>query len=181
MNICGYYPESINEGSGIRAVIFISGCKHYCSGCFNPLSWNFNYGIKFDSAEQHRIISEIQNNPLLDGITLCGGDPFYSARELLPFVEKFRLACPDLNVWAYSGFTYEEIVNDPVMRRLLERCDVLIDGRFIEKYKDLTLPFRGSRNQRIIDVKRSLLSGGEIIELMALRREHNEIRKRKDA
>jgi len=165
MNICGYYPESINEGSGIRAVIFISGCRHYCPGCFNPATWNFNCGHQFDSVEQQRIISEIQSNPLLDGITLCGGDPFYSANELLPFVEKFRSACPDLTVWAYSGFTYEEIINDAVMRQLLERCDVIIDGRFMEEFKDLTSPFRGSRNQRIIDVKRSLL-GCEIIELM---------------
>lgn len=165
MNICGYYPESINEGYGIRAVVFISGCRHYCPGCFNPASWNFNYGYKFDSEEQQRIISEIRSNPLLDGITLCGGDPFFSAGELVPFVEKFRLACPDMDVWAYSGFTYEEIVNDSDMRQLLEQCDVIIDGRFMDKYKDLTLPFRGSSNQRIIDVKRSLRSGG-IIELM---------------
>jgi anaerobic ribonucleoside-triphosphate reductase activating protein len=180
MNICGYYPESINEGSGIRAVIFISGCRHYCPGCFNAASWNFNYGNQFDSAEQQRIISEIQSNPLIDGITLCGGDPFFSASELVPFVEKFRSACPDLDVWAYSGFTYEEIVNDAGMKQLLEQCDVIIDGRFMEKYKDLTLQFRGSRNQRIINVKRSLESG-DVIELMAVRREEHENRERKNA
>lgn len=164
MNICGYYPESINEGSGIRAVIFISGCKHYCPGCFNPVTWNFNHGKPFDQNEQKRIIADCQSNPLLDGITLCGGDPFFSAGKLQPFVEEYRASCPSHTVWAYSGFTYDEIMSDPVKRHLLTLCDVLIDGKFILEQQDLTLAFRGSRNQRIIDVQASLIAG-EVIEM----------------
>jgi len=165
MNICGYYPESINEGLGIRAVVFISGCRHYCPGCFNPKTWNFEYGKPFDDAEQQRIISEIRSNPLIDGLTICGGDPFFSAPDLIPFVQKFRTTCSDLTVWVYSGFTFDEIMRDKAMKPLLMLCDVLIDGRFILEQKDLTLPFRGSYNQRIIDVKQSVRDG-KVKELM---------------
>ncbi|MNW28184.1 Pyruvate formate-lyase 1-activating enzyme [compost metagenome] len=150
MNICGYYPESINEGEGLRAVIFISGCKHKCPGCFNPESWSFEAGEEFTAERQLEIISDVKNNPLLDGITLCGGDPFFSPIETAAFVRLFRESCPGKTVWAYSGFTYEQIRRSVNMNELLSLCDVLIDGRFVEAQKDLTLAFRGSRNQRII-------------------------------
>ncbi|MCR8641066.1 anaerobic ribonucleoside-triphosphate reductase activating protein [Paenibacillus sp. N1-5-1-14] len=164
MNLCGYYRESINEGLGIRSVIFISGCRHRCKGCFNPESWNFELGEPFDERKQLEIINDIKHNPLVDGITFCGGDPFFSASELIPFVQQFRRECSTKNVWAYSGFTYEEIMADEKMHELLTLCDVLVDGRFEEKQKDLTLAFRGSRNQRIIDVTKSLAK--EHIELV---------------
>lgn len=159
MYLSGYYKESINEGSGLRAVLFISGCKHACEGCFNSQAWNFRYGEEFTLDRQIEIIEEVKNNPLLSGITLCGGDPFFSAKELIDFVDMYRREVNEANVWAYSGFTFEEIMQDETMKQLLERCDVLIDGKFILEQKDTRLKFRGSKNQRIIDVKASLDSG----------------------
>lgn len=158
MNICGYYPESINEGEGMRAVIFISGCRHRCPGCFNPETWNFNYGEPFTEQRQRELIAEIAANPLLDGLTLAGGDPFFSAGEVADFVLKLREELPGYPVWAYSGYTYEQLAADPASDeyRLLSLCQVLIDGRFVEAEKDVALLFRGSSNQRIIDVPATL-------------------------
>ncbi|MCY9737503.1 anaerobic ribonucleoside-triphosphate reductase activating protein [Paenibacillus alvei] len=163
MMISGYYKESINEGEGLRAVIFISGCKHYCKGCFNPETWNFEHGEEFTLEKQMDIINDILCNPLLDGITLCGGDPFYSAREVVDFVRLFKSKAPNLTVWAYTGFMFEQLLHVPIMLELLQLIDVLIDGRFIEDKRDLTLKFRGSSNQRIIDVQKSLESHNLII------------------
>ena len=158
MNIGGYIPESINEGLGLRAVIFVSGCRHYCKGCHNPESWNFKYGAKFDDEKQIEIINSIKSNPLLDGVTFVGGDPFFSAKDVSDFIERLKKEVPHLNIWTYTGFTFEELIelNDKEMIRLLSLSDVLVDGRYVEKERDLSLPFRGSRNQRIIKVKESL-------------------------
>ncbi|MFF2909430.1 anaerobic ribonucleoside-triphosphate reductase activating protein [Paenibacillus sp. NPDC057934] len=164
MNICGYYPESINEGEGLRAVLFISGCRHRCPGCFNPKTWNFNYGEAFTPERRRELIAEIAANPLLDGLTLAGGDPFFSAQEVVEFIEELRATLPDFPVWIYSGYTYEEVtaVSGSPEWRLLSQCQVLIDGRFEEALKDTTLPYRGSSNQRIIDIEASL-AGPDIV------------------
>ncbi|WP_339288981.1 anaerobic ribonucleoside-triphosphate reductase activating protein [Paenibacillus sp. FSL E2-0201] len=163
MNICGYYPESINEGEGMRAVLFLSGCRHRCPGCFNPETWNFKYGEVFTLERQHEIIAEIAANPLLDGLTLAGGDPFFSAEEVLGFIHELRVVLPGFNIWIYSGYTYEELIALPGSPEwnLLTQCQVLIDGRFIEELKDTTLPYRGSSNQRIIDIPASM-NGSEV-------------------
>lgn len=164
MNICGYYPESINEGEGLRAVLFISGCRHYCRGCFNPKTWNFNYGEPFTPARRQEIIADIAANPLLDGLTLVGGDPFFSPEETLEFLAELRAVLPAFPVWIYSGYTYEELTEQPdsVEFKLLSACQVLIDGRFEEALKDTTLLYRGSSNQRIIDITASL-KGRDVI------------------
>jgi anaerobic ribonucleoside-triphosphate reductase activating protein len=163
MNICGYYPESINEGEGMRAVLFLSGCRHRCPGCFNPQTWNFKYGEVFTLERQQEIIAEIAANPLLDGLTLAGGDPFFSAEEVLGFIHELRTVLPGFNIWIYSGYTYEELIALPGSPEwnLLTQCQVLIDGRFIEELKDTTLPYRGSSNQRIIDIPASM-NGSEV-------------------
>lgn len=167
MNLCGYYPESINEGEGLRAVIFLSGCRHRCPGCFNPETWNFRYGEPFTEERQAEIIEDIAANPLLDGITLAGGDPFFSAGEAAGFVDKLLQKVPGCSVWGYTGYTFEELsaMTDKPERQLLKRCDVLIDGRFVEALKDTTLRYRGSSNQRIIDVRATLGSGTDNIVL----------------
>lgn len=164
MNICGYYPESINEGEGMRAVIFLSGCRHRCPGCFNPETWNFNYGEPFTPERQREIIQEIAANPLLDGLTLAGGDPFFSAGEAVEFIHELRTALPDFPIWIYSGYTYEEITATPGSPEyhLLQQCQILIDGRFMEELKDTTLPYRGSTNQRIINISASL-TGPDVV------------------
>nr|WP_302055393.1 anaerobic ribonucleoside-triphosphate reductase activating protein [Paenibacillus sp. CH40] len=157
--MCGYIPESLNEGYGLRTVVFISGCRHACPGCFNPESWSFRAGEPFTPQRQQEVIRDIMENPLLDGLTLCGGDPFFSAAECSQFVRDFREACPDRTVWAYTGFVYEDLLTDPERQELALLCDVIVDGRFVEQQKDLTLPFRGSRNQRLVDVKASIQAG----------------------
>ncbi|MDY8044889.1 anaerobic ribonucleoside-triphosphate reductase activating protein [Paenibacillus polymyxa] len=159
MNLCGYIPESLNEGYGLRTVVFISGCRHACPGCFNPESWSFRAGEPFTPQRQQEVIRDIMENPLLDGLTLCGGDPFFSAAECSQFVRDFREACPDRTVWAYTGFVYEDLLTDQERQELALLCDVIVDGRFVEQQKDLTLPFRGSRNQRLVDVKTSIQAG----------------------
>ncbi|MFM9281402.1 anaerobic ribonucleoside-triphosphate reductase activating protein [Paenibacillus jiagnxiensis] len=159
MNWCGYIPESLNEGSGLRAVVFISGCRHACPGCFNPASWSFRAGDTFTRELQQAVIREASANPLLDGLTLCGGDPFFSAVECIPFVQAYRAACPAHTVWAYTGFTFGALIQDSSMLELARLCDVIVDGPFIAEEKDVSLPFRGSRNQRLVDVPRSLAAG----------------------
>lgn len=164
MNVCGYYPESINEGEGMRAVLFLSGCRHRCPGCFNPKTWNFDYGEVFTLDRQREIIAELAANPLLDGLTLAGGDPFFSAEEAAGFIRELRSVLPGFSVWIYTGYTYEELTALPGSPEwnLLSLCQVVIDGRFVEELKDTTLPYRGSSNQRIIDIPASL-TGTEII------------------
>ncbi|MDP4096180.1 anaerobic ribonucleoside-triphosphate reductase activating protein [Paenibacillus sp. P96] len=156
MNWCGYIPESLNEGSGLRSVVFISGCRHACPGCFNPASWSFRAGEPFTRELQQSVIREAAANPLLDGLTLCGGDPFFSAADCIPFVRDYRATCPGHTIWAYTGFTFEVLIQEPSMLELARLCEVIVDGPFIEEEKDVSLPFRGSRNQRCVDVHSSL-------------------------
>ncbi|OWR27406.1 anaerobic ribonucleoside-triphosphate reductase activating protein [Saccharibacillus sp. O23] len=164
MNICGYYPESINEGEGLRASVFISGCKHYCQGCFSARTWNFDYGEPFDLRRQQEIIAEMADNPLLDGLTLAGGDPFFSAGEAAAFLDLARASLPDLNVWMYTGYTFEQLASRPGSDEyeLLRRGQVLVDGRFEQDLRDVSLLYRGSSNQRLIRIPESL-ERGEIV------------------
>lgn len=150
MKISGIEYDSIVDGEGIRNTLFVSGCKHHCKNCHNPETWDKNYGEEFTLDRQKDFIDKCKSNILLDGITLSGGDAMYSAKELIPFVKKFKSECPDLNVWIYSGFTYEEILQDETMKELLNLCDVLVDGLYIDELRDITLQFKGSSNQRII-------------------------------
>ena len=161
MHISGLVNESLVDGIGIRTTIFISGCRHYCKGCQNPETHNFKRGIKFDEELQQSIIDDIKNNPLIQGITLSGGDPMFSAKELVKFVKLAKSELNNINIWCYTGFTYEMIRNgnDSDAIDLLKLCNVLVDGKFVEEQKDITLSFRGSGNQRIIDVKESLRQG----------------------
>lgn len=161
-HICGYLPESIADGIGLRSVLFFSGCKHRCRGCHNPSSWNFTAGEAFDKNRQDQIIKEICSNPLIDGITLSGGDPFFSAADVSTFVDRIKEKVR-INIWIYSGFTYEEIMEDPVKKELLMKCDVLVDGRFVREKRDVSLLFRGSANQRIIDIPRSVKEGSVVL------------------
>ncbi len=164
MNICGYYPESINEGEGLRASVFLSGCKHYCKGCFSARTWNFDYGELFDDKRQREIIREMAVNPLLDGLTLAGGDPFFSAAEASSFIDLARESMPELNVWMYTGYTFEQLASRPESDEygLLRRGHVLVDGRFEQDLRDVSLLYRGSSNQRLIRIPESL-ERGEVV------------------
>ncbi|ODP26387.1 [Formate-C-acetyltransferase]-activating enzyme [Paenibacillus nuruki] len=159
MNICGYIPESVNEGDGLRAVIFISGCKHGCAGCFSRHTWSFQAGEPFTEKLQQQLIDEMKQNPLLDGITIAGGDPFFSAIEVSSFVQEVRQQLPHFSIWIYSGYTWEELNTSSTegVQTLLNQCDILIDGPFVESQRDVSLRYRGSRNQRIIDIQQSAI------------------------
>lgn len=165
MNISGVVYESLVDGVGVRTTIFISGCYHNCKGCQNPETQNFSNGKEFTLDLQKEIINCIKENQLIQGITLSGGDPVFSARELIKFIALVKLELSDINIWCYTGFKFEELVNstDIYIKQLVKMCDVIVDGKFIEDQKDITLPFKGSKNQRIIDVKESLQQNEIII------------------
>ena len=151
VKIAGITKESVVDGPGIRYVIFSQGCKHNCKGCHNPSTHNFNNGEEIDVDE---IINNVLNAKHIDGVTFSGGDPFYQPKEF-SYIAK-ALHKNNINILSYTGFTYEKIVNDKDMKDFLENIDILVDGPFIEREKNLKLSFRGSNNQRVIDVKESL-------------------------
>ena len=158
MRIAGIVNDSIVDGPGLRLAIFAQGCPHHCPGCHNPESHDFAGGSDMDT---EKIIARMDANPLLDGITLTGGEPFEQpdACRILADAAHAR----GLNVWAYSGYTFEQLCAVPEKRRLLEACDVLVDGPFLLEERSLDLRFRGSKNQRIIDVQRSLAEGQVVL------------------
>ena len=162
MNISGIDFESIVDGVGVRVVVFVSGCMHDCTGCHNPASHSFSAGRPFTKELQDEIIDYIKSTPFISGITMSGGDPMYSAAEIAEFIVRVKTEVPDISVWIYSGFEYEEIKTDDDMAHLLSLCDVLVDGEFVLEQRDTTLPYRGSRNQRVIDVKKSN-EGGKVV------------------
>ena len=160
----------IANGSGVRVSLFVSGCTNRCKNCFQPQTWDFGYGEEFTRETEDRIIAMLKKE-YLAGLTVLGGEPFepQNQRALLPFIKRVRQELPEKNIWAYSGFTVEEMLTDgekpscEVTRELLGLIDILVDGRFIEEQKDISLKFRGSRNQRIIDVKKTLETGKAIL------------------
>ena len=149
LNIINVYPETIADGYGLRYAIYLAGCRHACPGCHNPESWSPQAGEPFTEEILSRIIDEINNDTLLDGITLSGGDPFYHPEALLELLVRLKRETRQ-NIWCYTGFRYEEIQADERLRQILPYIDTLVDGPFIAELRDPDLPFRGSSNQRII-------------------------------
>ena len=153
IRISDIIDDSIVDGKGIRFTIFTQGCFHNCKECHNPSTHDINGGREGDTK---KICELIKQNPLLDGITLSGGEPFL---QVEPCIELANTAHEiGLDVWAYTGFTYEDLLLDNNKKLLLENVDVLVDGKFDHNKKSLDLDFRGSSNQRIIDVRKSLKS-----------------------
>ncbi len=144
--------DSIVDGPGVRMVIWTQGCHHGCLGCHNPQTHDIHGGILVAQAD---VIKEIEQARLQTGLTLSGGEPFLQAKPLIPIVKAAKKR--GWNIWAYSGFTIEELMAHPEQKSLLECIDVLVDGKFIKAQKDYRLKFKGSKNQRIIDVQASLL------------------------
>ncbi len=152
-------PDSILDGAGIRTVIWFQGCLHNCEGCQNPETHDMQGGIEVDILDIKR---SLENLKYQSGITLSGGDPFFQPEAALAIVKIAREL--NLNVWAYTGFTFEALLNgDKLKKTLLENVDVLVDGKFEIAKKSLNCKFRGSTNQRIIDVKKSLERGMVVI------------------
>ena len=154
IRIAGFENDSIVDGPGFRLAVFTQGCPHHCPGCHNPETHPFEGGQEVDTS---RIIEKMQEDPLLDGLTLSGGEPFCQPE---PCRELARAAhAQGMNVWAYTGFTFEQLLEKPEVLPLLREVDVLVDGRFILEQRTLELRFRGSKNQRLIDVPRALAAG----------------------
>lgn len=162
LRISGIVQESIVDGPGIRLVVFAQGCRHHCPGCHNPHTHSFDGGYLIETDE---ILRQMKGNPLLDGITLSGGEPFEQASALGELAERAREL--GYNVMTYTGYTYEYIMQNKDSRegwgQLLACSDILVDGPFVISQKSLQLKFRGSKNQRVIDVKRSALAGAVVL------------------
>lgn len=156
MNIVGVDFESIADGVGVRVVVFVAGCKHNCAGCHNPDSHSFTAGKPFTEDIQKEIIEYVRQTPYISGITMSGGDPVFSIDDTISFLDMVADELPDIDVWLYTGFTFEELYGEIDRgRKLLSLVDVLVDGKFDITKRSVNLPYRGSSNQRIIDVYES--------------------------
>lgn len=158
LNIAGIIQDSIVDGPGIRVTIFAQGCPHHCTGCQNPETWDFQGGHAFSEDELFAII---QQNPLAKGVTFSGGEPFAQSEGFYQLAK--RLKEHHYEVASYTGYTFEELLQGSTsQQQLLQQLDVLIDGKFIQEQKSLSLVFRGSENQRILDLPASLQAGKAI-------------------
>ena len=154
LRISGFYDNSCTNGEGWRSVIFLSGCPHKCKGCHNPETWDFNSGEEVGVEDlTHRVLN---NSSFIDGVTLSGGEPFQERYtwELISLIDKLK--SENLTIWCYTGYLFEDLRVHPLFSVLLSQIDVLIDGPFIEDQFDPELRFRGSTNQRVINVKQSI-------------------------
>lgn len=163
MNYAEIKNCDIANGLGVRVSLFVYGCTHHCKNCFNEVTWDFYYGKVFDEKVEEQILEYLKPNHIT-GLTLLGGEPMEPSnqRALLPFIKKVKETYPNKDIWMYSGYVFDkELLQESRARcevtdELLSYIDVLVDGRFVEELKDLSLKFRGSSNQRIIDVQESL-------------------------
>lgn len=159
LNVASIIEESIVDGLGIRVVVFFQGCSHDCHGCHNPLLQPFELVKEYTVEELGDMILEYLT-PLHKGVTFSGGDPMFQPKEVYALIKYLRSKKTDMNIWMYTGFTFEEIKDFPMVREI----DVIVDGMFEEALKDLTLKFRGSSNQRVIDIMRTFMVG-HIVEI----------------
>ena len=163
LRIAGIIRESIVDGPGIRFVVFAQGCPHRCPGCHNPGTHDFQGGY---DCSLDKILKAAEENPLISGITFSGGEPFCQPEAFLELAKRIRQEKPELDILSFTGYTLEELQEKkkdvPAVGSLLEQLDYLIDGPFLEDQKDLSIPFRGSRNQRFIDLK-ATAERGELI------------------
>lgn len=161
LNVAGVVEESVTDGPGIRYVIFVQGCPHACEGCHNPQTHPFEGGTVRDT---DKLFEQMVQNPLLKGVTFSGGEPFCQPVSLALLAKRLHEQTR-LNIITYTGYTFEELLQncDAAVRSLLEQTDILIDGRFELGKRDISLRFRGSTNQRVIDVKKSLTVGKAVL------------------
>ena len=162
MKVLTLTTPDIENGFGCRVTIWFSGCNRRCPGCHNPHTWDYNQGKPLLSKEVlDKIYTEVDHD-YIQGITLSGGDPFdqdeQRLKELLEFIKMFKFKYPNKDIWIYSGGLYEDFIKNDIIREILVWSDVLVDGPFIKELKQLDLPFKGSTNQRIIDLNKSFLN-----------------------
>ena len=157
--------RDIANGIGVRVVLFVSGCTHHCKGCFQPETWDFHYGEVYTEDTENEIIEALRP-AFIDGLTLLGGEPFepQNQAELIKLLRRVRKELPQKTVWAFSGYTFEELTGESRARcavtdEMLSLLDVLVDGEFVEEKRNISLQVRGSENQRLLDVPKTLKSG----------------------
>lgn len=158
------------NGLGMRVSVFVSGCRNRCKGCFQPQTWEFDYGIPYDAAVEQQIIEELEM-PYYDGLTILGGEPFEieNQKMVAQLIRRVKKELPKRNIWMYSGYTYDRDLMPggcrytDVTDEILDQIDILVDGRFVEEKKNLCLKFRGSENQRIIDMKQTRKQGRVVL------------------
>ena len=166
---------SVSNGTGVRTVLWVSGCDIHCRNCQNPQTWDFNSGIPFTEDTMQEILYEL-TKPYIKGLTLSGGHPLdsHNLPEVYKIVKRVKMVFPDKDIWIYTGYTWEQIiemdksyedyeVNSPSPLDVAKLCDVLVDGAYIDELRDISLAFRGSSNQRIIDVKKTLEKGKVVL------------------
>ena len=168
MNVAGIKKTDIANGAGVRVSLFVSGCTHHCKNCFNPDTWDFGYGEPY-TAETEQMLIESLRPSYIRGLTLLGGEPFEPAnqRTLVQLLRRVRKELPEKNIWCYSGYTFEELTGSSRARcevtdEMLELLDVLVDGEYVDALRNIRLKFRGSENQRILDVQASLRMGSAV-------------------
>lgn len=163
MHYADIKKADIANGLGVRVSVFVSGCHHQCKNCFNKEAWDFNYGKEFTQKEIDKVLEEL-DHPYVAGLSLLGGEPleYINQQGLLPLVKQVKERFPDKNIWCYTGYTFETDVMDHMYKswketpELLSYIDVMVDGKFVEEKKNAKLRFRGSSNQRILDVPKSV-------------------------
>lgn len=166
MNYATIKPFDVANGPGVRVSLFVSGCTHRCKGCFNEEAWDFNYGEEFTSESLDRIFRAMKAD-YIKGFSLLGGEPFEPRNQIVlaDVLERIKNEYPDKNIWCYTGYTYESdllsgrLCDKSITDKMLKNIDILVDGKFIEEKKNLKLRFKGSENQRIIDLRKSEESG----------------------
>ncbi len=152
--------DDMLNGDGLRVVLWVAGCGHRCEKCQNPVTWDINGGLEFDSAAEKELFTEA-DKPYISGLTVSGGDPLHprNRRDVGEVIKRFKKKFPDKTVWLYTGYEWHEVKDLPFMSMV----DVLVDGRYIDALRDVNLPWRGSSNQKVIDVKKSLETGKTVL------------------
>ena len=171
MNYAAIKKHDIANGPGVRVSLFVSGCTHHCEGCFNPETWDFQYGTPYTAETELEILEALEPD-YIRGLSLLGGEPLEPENQprVLEILRRVRRELPNKDVWCYSGFTFEELTGKGPCRartehsaQILSLLDVLVDGRYMKDRRNISLRFRGSENQRILDVKKSLEAGAAVL------------------
>lgn len=164
MNYHNIMHDDMNNGDGLRVVLWVAGCKHRCKGCQNPVTWNPDDGLTFGKKDRDEIFAALRK-PYIAGITFSGGDPLHqnNRTEVDLLAQMVKAEFPDKTVWVYTGYTWEEIMQDKALYHLMRNVDILVDGRYEEELRDVNYPWAGSTNQRVIDVPQTLQEGRVIL------------------
>lgn len=164
MNFHNITHDDMNNGDGLRVVLWVAGCEHHCKDCHNPVTWNPDDGAEFTLKDAEEIFRDLEKD-YIAGVTFSGGDPLHPANRegVMNLIDFIKHLYPDKTVWVYTGYTWEEITEISELMTLMEMVDVLVDGRFVAELKDVTYPWAGSINQRVIDVQKTIKEGRVIL------------------